>query len=1222
MLVFLFTDIEGSTPLWEAHTDEMGEVIARHDAILQEQVGGCGGRITKHTGDGITAVFEGGEPVACALETQKRFAAEPWRDIGELRIRAGLHAGEAVFQASAGTPEGDYFGPPVNATARVMSAAWGGQTLLTPEVTRVSPLPAGATLVDLGEHLLKGVSAPQRLYQLDHPQLQWHAFPPPRTLSGQSIRQAVDEWGSQLARLDPTGMVIGLVAAILVPALQGELDPGSGALEGNLGVLADVGAGTLRTFVVQFAEWLRVRQQGGEVPRLSEIWRLLDQELSAQWQAGGETAAALRADASRLLQAVQGVEATVAAARGEVKEALARGLADLGEQFGEFRWMLAGVQQTLAEMRARQAVQLALQREQLDLQREQLAKTDLILRRRKEEGPVAEADIDVAGGLLPADVASPVRPRRNLPVQPAPFAGREEELDQIIAGHDVIIGSAEQPTTKIPEPPKPLGLPDVTGFVGREEELSYFSHELETQHLAVISGFAGTGKTKLAAMLVRQLAEPDRAFWYSFHEGEEISGIIWGLAGFLYWHDQQDLWHMLQGAQGPGRHRPPFEILLDYLLQMLRGRGYLICLDDFQFVDDDPLLEEWVGRLDSVVAVGELSIIITSRRVPGFVSLGEFEPLKGLSASDTRLLLDERGLSLCDDLMADLYAYTDGNAQLLTLAIDVLQHASTPADLIARLSESDNIERYLMSEIDAGLSGDERAVMSAIAVLLGYPGTRDAIEAVLDNQEGIRSVLSDLARRFLLTVSEGAWGREYGHHAIMRDFYYEMPGRRERQVMHGRAGEYYETEEPDALKAARHFERAGDNERAARLATADVWEIINEGQGQLLQQLLEEFTAQQLDNVQWAQVNVARGQVYTLLGEGQLGRESYEEALSRLEALPDSLEVRELRARTCLGMGELLQHEVPADALDWLHRGLGALGEASSIEKAALLIKAGEIQVIVGDHAAALQALEKGMALLPEGPSRLRARALNNLGTIYCIQGDIERGRDHYLRVLEIDGQLHDYWGMVETRHNLAIEMEIAGRWADAADYYQQALAEARRLGSLRQQAREELALGILRTNQGEYEAAGAHLSRCLEIAQEHNLKVHLVHAQPSLADLYLRQGDPDAAELLLADAERLALQISVRDPLPEIWRLRAQVELGYNRSEGALSYAERSVVLAGELSHELEEGKSLRVLGQALLATGQRGAATTAFERSLSLLADRDPYEAALTKAIWGHSL
>jgi len=134
MLVFLFTDIEGSSRMWEEHTDEMGAVIARHDAILQEQIGECGGRITKHTGDG------GGQPIACALETQKRFAAEAWGAVGELRIRAGLHAGEAEFQASAGTPAGDYFGPPVNATA----AHARGDHGLAPPSWRNTARPGGA----------------------------------------------------------------------------------------------------------------------------------------------------------------------------------------------------------------------------------------------------------------------------------------------------------------------------------------------------------------------------------------------------------------------------------------------------------------------------------------------------------------------------------------------------------------------------------------------------------------------------------------------------------------------------------------------------------------------------------------------------------------------------------------------------------------------------------------------------------------------------------------------------------------------------------------------------------------------------------------------------------------------------------------------------------------------------------------------------------------------
>ena len=84
------TEIEGSRRMWESHPAEMGAVLARHDAILQEQIEASGDRITKHTDDGATAVFEVGEPVACALVTQLPFAAGDRGQVGRRRIRVGL----------------------------------------------------------------------------------------------------------------------------------------------------------------------------------------------------------------------------------------------------------------------------------------------------------------------------------------------------------------------------------------------------------------------------------------------------------------------------------------------------------------------------------------------------------------------------------------------------------------------------------------------------------------------------------------------------------------------------------------------------------------------------------------------------------------------------------------------------------------------------------------------------------------------------------------------------------------------------------------------------------------------------------------------------------------------------------------------------------------------------------------------------------------------------
>ena len=121
-LTFLFTDIEGSTALWERHPAEMEGVLARHDEVLRAAVASNGGRVVKSTGDGLHAVF--GSPrdgVQAALEGQRAIADADWSDGIELRVRMGVHAGEAAER------EGDWFGTEVNRAARdVGRARWAG----------------------------------------------------------------------------------------------------------------------------------------------------------------------------------------------------------------------------------------------------------------------------------------------------------------------------------------------------------------------------------------------------------------------------------------------------------------------------------------------------------------------------------------------------------------------------------------------------------------------------------------------------------------------------------------------------------------------------------------------------------------------------------------------------------------------------------------------------------------------------------------------------------------------------------------------------------------------------------------------------------------------------------------------------------------------------------------------------------------------------------------
>jgi class 3 adenylate cyclase len=125
-LTFLFTDIEGSTALWEAHPAEMEGLLARHDEVLRAAVDGSGGRVVKSTGDGVHAVFRSPrDAVRAAVVGQGALADVDWGDGIDLRVRMGVHAGEVAER------DGDWYGTEVNRAARVMSVAHGGQVVCT-----------------------------------------------------------------------------------------------------------------------------------------------------------------------------------------------------------------------------------------------------------------------------------------------------------------------------------------------------------------------------------------------------------------------------------------------------------------------------------------------------------------------------------------------------------------------------------------------------------------------------------------------------------------------------------------------------------------------------------------------------------------------------------------------------------------------------------------------------------------------------------------------------------------------------------------------------------------------------------------------------------------------------------------------------------------------------------------------------------------------------------
>jgi predicted ATPase/class 3 adenylate cyclase len=177
------TDIEGSTALWERLPEAMRLTVARHDALLAEQIKRHGGVVVRSRGEGDSffAVFpRARDAVAAARDIQQALRVEAWPTRTPLRVRIAVHTGEAELR------DGDYYGTAPNRCARLRAVAHGGQVLLslpTCDLIRDAP-PERVNLLDLGEYQLKDLLRPERVFQIADPDLP-SAFPPLRTLEAQ-----------------------------------------------------------------------------------------------------------------------------------------------------------------------------------------------------------------------------------------------------------------------------------------------------------------------------------------------------------------------------------------------------------------------------------------------------------------------------------------------------------------------------------------------------------------------------------------------------------------------------------------------------------------------------------------------------------------------------------------------------------------------------------------------------------------------------------------------------------------------------------------------------------------------------------------------------------------------------------------------------------------------------------------------------------------------------
>lgn len=180
-ITFLFSDIDGNLELWEKYPEAMKVAMERYDAILREAIESQSGKIFKTSGDVFYTVFTGApQAISAALAAQKALFAEAQKASANgpvIRARIALHSGLAERR------DDDYFGQTFNRTARLLASGHGGQTLLSTATRDLvqAHLPKGVTLRDMGERSVKGLTQPERTYQLLIPDLPAN-FPPLKEL--------------------------------------------------------------------------------------------------------------------------------------------------------------------------------------------------------------------------------------------------------------------------------------------------------------------------------------------------------------------------------------------------------------------------------------------------------------------------------------------------------------------------------------------------------------------------------------------------------------------------------------------------------------------------------------------------------------------------------------------------------------------------------------------------------------------------------------------------------------------------------------------------------------------------------------------------------------------------------------------------------------------------------------------------------------------------------
>ncbi|MFK7801055.1 MAG: tetratricopeptide repeat protein [Anaerolineae bacterium] len=777
------------------------------------------------------------------------------------------------------------------------------------------------------------------------------------------------------------------------------------------------------------------------------------------------------------------------------------------------------------------------------------------------------------------------------------------------------IGVQSSPHLK-PPPITAYSAPSFAGLVGRSVELNVYSEQLEQFHFAVISGMAGVGKSALMSLLAAESKLP--VFWHNF-EQRSIESMVGRLTGFIANLGQETLWQSLESTRLGGGQPLNIETVIDLLSHILLelDQTVLLCFDGLQFVDDDVNLKRLLLQM---LPMPHLKLCFTTRRFPSFFPRGHEIQLDGLSLIETTTLFSERLIDLEAALLSQIHSTTRGNSAFLTLSAVILAGHPRPETMVARLAQTDDLERWLMTEVADRLNAEESAVLSGIAVLCGFPATRELLEEMLDGID-VRRTLRSLSDQYLLLIDQNIDGeRSFRQHQLIQTFFYEQPRLAQKREWHQRAANYFSTARDEPLQHFFHRVRAGEMPQAIRVTQDRLNDIINRGEGKKLQTILTEIEKQQkrLEPLDRVRLCLCFGQVLTVIDDLDKAMRYLLDGAQLLQDAPADLEEDDLECKICLAAAKALERKDPPEALRWVQRGTALAAEASPEVRSDLRITEGLLHHHVGNFGEALESLMDGMEALQPEQTAIRATALNTLGGVNGMLGNFQAARDYSLKALKVSQQTENHLEKSRIKSNLGWFHYVLGDRQAAVASLEEGVEIAKKLGAKDSEMSIQINLGGCYVEMGDYKLAATHLQRGVELAEQFD-SIQIVTALIRLGELCTKQENWEEALSYLDRGEDIALKKNLQAELASIDGFQALSLAHLGQTQKSFKRIAKAIKQDQLLGDKWSLGILFRIEGEVYFLAEEWARAQQAFQKSIEILDQIDQFQAAKSRFEFG---